>query len=199
MNKIIVTLKKEIGRLWPVMLIWSFFKSNTVFKKTRWAKDASLKDEAKYVKRLSLSAALYLNLCSQSGSVKAFEVMKRILIPIGCATVKQRFDALNLSQQNGMDRLMAFNNYMQKNDEARFNIREYIVQDDSTCHYAIRRCVVFDFFSEARVPELTKLICDVDREFFPMAFPEFSFNRGESWENTIAYGKPNCDFILKKK
>jgi len=55
------------------------------------------------------------------------------------------------------------------------------------------------FFTEVGTPELTKLFCDVDREFFPKAFPDFKFHRGSSWENTIAYGMDHCEFIFEKK
>jgi hypothetical protein len=39
----------------------------------------------------------------------------------------------------------------------------------------------------------------VDRVFYEKAFPELLFHRGDSWENTIAYGKDHCDFIFELK
>jgi hypothetical protein len=44
--------------------------------------------------------------------------------------------------------------------------------------------------------ELARLICEVDRVFFAEAFPELAFSRGDSWENTMAYGKPACELML---
>jgi hypothetical protein len=59
--------------------------------------------------------------------------------------------------------------------------------------------IEYDFFTEVGTPELTRLFCEVDREFFPRAFPDLRFYRGDSWENTIAYGKNQCEFIFETK
>ena len=196
---IIATLNSEVGFSWPVLLVTSFLKRNNVFKRTRWASDSVSKQEAAYVKRLAMASALYLTLGEKVGKESAFEVMRHLLVPIGCDAVRKHFNSLNWANLSGMTRLMAFNDLMLKNDEAKHNVREYVISNDTTCHYIIKRCVVYDFFCEAQTPELTRLICDVDKEFFPQAFPDFSFDRGDSWENTIAYGKKHCDFVLKKK
>lgn len=200
MVKLIVsTLRSETGGKWILILVAALFKRNQVFRRTRWATDAVSKQEAAYAGRFAMASAVYTELSENIGKQRAFDTMRRILVPIGCNAVRKLFKSANVSHRSGMDRLMAFNDFILKNDEAKFNAREYVTVDGFTCHYVIRRCVVYDFFLEAGTPELAKLICDVDREFFPEAFPDFTFGRGDSWENTIAYGKQHCDFILKKK
>jgi hypothetical protein len=94
---------------------------------------------------------------------------------------------------------MAFNNLMDKKGAPQFNKREYVKQNNNICHFIITRCVFYDFFTEAGTPELTRLFCEVDREFFPGAFPDFRFYRDGSWENTIAYGKNQCEFVFERK
>ena len=196
---IISALNSEVGFSSPVLLVTSFLKRNIVFKQTRWASDSVSKQESAYAKRFAMASALYITLGTKVGKKKAFGVMRHLLVPIGCNAVRKHFNSLNLSGLSGMPRLNAFNALMLKNDEAKHNVREYVISNDTTCHYIIKRCVVYDFFVEAQTPELTRLICDVDKEFFPQAFPDFIFDRGDSWENTIAYGKKHCDFVLKKK
>ena len=196
---IISTLFQEIGWSFPVILISGSLRKNGIFNQTRWAQNPDLKTEAAYVKRLSFAAAIYLSICERVGKDKAFQIVRKVLVPIGCDTVRKRLNALDLSGLHGMERLMKFNHFMQTNDEAKYNLREYVVTDHQTCHYVIKRCVVHDFFTEAGTPELTRLICEVDQVFFPEAFPDFLFDRGDSWENTMAYGKKHCDFILKIK
>jgi hypothetical protein len=46
---------------------------------------------------------------------------------------------------------------------------------------------------------IKKLSCEVDRRFFPEAFPGLIFHRGNSWEKTIVYGKDHCEFVFEKK
>jgi hypothetical protein len=67
------------------------------------------------------------------------------------------------------------------------------------CHFAITRCVFNDFFTAVGTPELTRLFCDVDRRFFPEAFPGLRFHRGGSWENTIACGQDHCEFVFERR
>jgi len=196
--KIFFALNKAAGFGWPFLLLAGLIRSKSVFKETRWADDAD-NMEVKYVKRLAIASAIYLSLKEKKGQERAFDLMRDILVSFGRVTVRKRFHSVNLNGLDGMARLMAFNDYMTGQDEAKHNNREYLVKDDKTCHYIIKRCVVYDFFKEAATPELTKMICEVDQYFFPRAFDAFDFTRGNSWENTIAYGKAHCDFILALK
>ena len=190
-------LSKEIGWSWFLFLVKSLIRGNAIFKKIHWAKVKSR--ESGFVKRFSIVCAVYAGLLEKIGKEKAFEAVRKILVPIGLNEQWNHLNSLRLSEDTGMTRLMAFNDLMDKKGAPQFNRREYIKQNTNICHFIITRCVFYDFFTEAGTPELTKLFCEVDREFFPGAFPDFTFGRGSSWENTIAYGKDHCDFIFAKK
>ena len=190
-------LSKEIGWSWPLFLVKSLIKGNVIYKKTHWAKAKS--GESEFVKRFSLASAVYVEIGGKIGREKAFEVVKKILVPIGVNEQWNHLDSLHLSENTGMARLMAFHSLMDKKGAPQFNKREYVKQNGNICHFTITRCVFYDFFTDVGTPELTKLFCEVDSEFFPGAFPDFKFGRGNSWENTIAYGKDHCDFIFTKK
>jgi hypothetical protein len=97
-----------------------------------------------------------------------------------------------------MERLRSFNDLMDLVGTPRFNRREYIKQDDNMCHFIITRCVFSDFFNEVGTPELTRAFCEVDRRFFPEAFPGLRFHRSGTWENTIAYGRDHCEFVFER-
>jgi hypothetical protein len=190
-------LSKEIGWSWPLFLVKSLIRGNAIFRETRWAKVKGA--ESEFVKRFSLACAVYVGLGREIGEEKAFEVVKRILVPIGVNEQWNHLNSLRLFKETGMARLMAFHNLMDRKGAPQFNRREYVRQNTNNCHFIITRCVFYDFFAEVGTPELTKLFCEVDREFFPGAFPDFRFDRGNSWENTIAYDKDHCDFIFTKK
>ena len=192
-------LSREVGWSWPVFLVGCWGKSRAVFRRTRWATPAVPEEEARYAQRFSLAAAMYLRLIERLGREQAFAVMRKILLPIGDATSRRFYDSLDLSHVSGIERFMAFKTRMQDTVEDRFNVREYITVDATTCHYVIRRCLAHDFFSEAGTPELTRLICEADQVFFPAAFPDLTFSRGDSWENTIAYGRDHCEYVLKQE
>ena len=179
------------------MLLKALARKNAVFSKTRWSDTRG--SESLFVKRISVAPALYVELGERIGRDKAFEVMEELLVSIGCNTQWGHLNSMDVAEGAQMERLMAFNELMDEKGAPRFNKREYVKRDDNMCHSLITRCVFNDFFAEAGTPELTKLFCQVDRRFFPEAFPDFRFHRGDSWENTIAYGKDHCEFVFEKK
>jgi len=187
----------RIGRVWPLILLKALVRKNAIFNKTRWSKIRGL--ESDFIKRMSSASALYVRLGERLGRYKAFEVMEELLVSIGCEEQWNHLNSMDSAEGSEMKRLMAFNELIDRKGAPQFNTREYITQDDNTCHFLITRCVFNDFFAEAGTPELTKLFCKVDHRFFPEAFPGLTFHRGNSWENTIAYGKEHCEFVFEKK
>jgi len=189
-------LHREIGLSWIPLSVKCSIKKKIIFSKTHWTSDKG--PEVEFVKRLSFASALYLELQEKLHKDKAFEIMKDMLVPIGCNEQWAYLHTL-ANKGNPMENLMAFNDLMDKIGTPRFNRREYVKRSDSICHFVITRCVFHDFFSEAGTPELTKLFCEIDRAFFPGAFSALEFHRGNSWENTIAYGKDHCEFVFQRK
>jgi len=190
-------LRQETGWRWPFLLASSLVKKNKVVAHTRWANNAD--DEALFIRRIAITASLFKQLIKKTGRDRAYRIMRKIVIPIGCNEQWEHIRSLNLPEKTGMERLMAFHALMDRVGAPKFNTRKYIEQDDTTCHFIITRCVFNDFFSEAGVSELTQLFCEVDSEFFPAAFTDLTFHRGGDPENTIAYGKDHCEFIFEKK
>ena len=189
-------LRNEVGLSWIPLLVKSFTRKRAVFNNSHWANLEGA--ESEFTKRLSFASALYLELRNKLHKEKAFEIMRKILLPVGCNEQWKHLRTME-NRENPMENLMGFNDLMDKAGTPRFNTREYLKQNDSVCHFVITRCIFHDFFSEAGRPELTKLFCEIDRVFFPKAFPDFEFHRGNSWENTIAYGKDRCEFIFQRK
>jgi hypothetical protein len=190
-------LSEAIGWGWPLFLAGCLRGKRAVVARTHWAGVAG--PERDFVQRLSLAASVYLALQQRLGREEAFEAMRKILVPVGCREQWDHLKALDTSGAGPMDQLMAFHDLMDREGTPRFNRREYVERDENVCHFLITRCVFHDFFAEAGTPELTKLFCEVDGEFFPAAFPELAFHRDGSWGNTIAFGKDRCEFVFERK
>jgi hypothetical protein len=190
-------VKGSLGPSWPVFLASSGLHSNTVFKNTHWASTHG--EEAKFVKRMAIAPAVYLKLSKRLGKEKAYEVMEQILVPISVDDTQSFVDKGGSSGKTAMERLLAWNEAYDTEGATRFMEKEVLQQDDSTLHFVFKRCVVWDFMQEAGTPELTRLFCESDHVFFPKAFPEFEFTRGDSRENTLAYGNSQCEYLFKKK
>jgi hypothetical protein len=190
-------LGERVGWLWPVVLLKAMHRRKALLTRTRWSGIAGA--EADFVRRLSITPALYNVLETRMGRDEAFEVMKGILLSIGCREQWDHLNAMDPPDFDDMERLRAFNELMDREGTPRFNRRECVRQDENVCHFRITRCVFSDFFNEAGTPDLTKSFCEVDRRFFPEAFPDLVFHRGDSWENTIAYGRDHCEFVFERK
>ena len=188
-------LSEEIGWRWPIFLIRALIRKISIFKSTHWAEQEVV--EAEFANRLCMSAAIYLGLVERLGQDRAFEAMRRILVPIGCQEQLDNVNSLGVADKRGMDRLWAFYDFMGQGGVGRFVERTIVRKSDDVLHYEVRGCFFDRFYREVGMPELTKLFCEVDTEFFTQAFPEFRFHRGDSLENTVAYGKDHCVFIFE--
>jgi hypothetical protein len=189
-------LGKHLGWRMPRILAKALTRRKRVSGKTRWAEESS--PEAAFVARISLAPALTRVLRETVGQDEALSIMHELLVTMGCREQRGHLNTLDPAGQSGMAHLMAFHNLMDEVGAPRFNDRSYITKSDEICHFVIRRCIFYDFFSETGVPELTRAFCEVDKVFFPAAFPDYTFHRAGSWENTIAYGKDRCEFVFEK-
>lgn len=190
-------LSKEFGWVWPTLLINSLNRKNKLLGNTKWSKVKG--EESEFVKRLPLVSALYLELVRRSDTEKAINTMRSIIVPIGLNESMEGFRTLENNDTTPMEYLVSYLDYIDEKGAGRFCEREYPEKNNHVCHRVVTKCPFHGFFSEVGTPELTQLFCEVDRMFYEKAFPELVFHRGDSWENTIAYGKDHCDFIFELK
>ena len=189
-------LKKEIGWSWLWLFIKALIKKRAVFNNSPWAKQNN--EEAKLAKRLAITVALYQELIKKIGKQKAFEIMGKIIIPIGYNEQVEILNSLNLQQKEAINKLLAFYNFVGQQAFARFVERKIVAKNDRIFHFQIQNCFFKKFYDQAKAGELTRLMCAIDKVFYSKHFPEFKFHRGNSWENTIAYDKEYCEFIFEK-
>jgi hypothetical protein len=190
-------LKESLGLSWPLFLAKCGIYSNTVFKNTHWASTPG--EESKFVKRMAIAPAIYLKLSERLGKEKAYEVMEQMFVAVSVEDLQSFLDTSGSYGKTAMERLLAFNEAYDTKGATRFMEKDVLRQDENTCHFIVKRCVVWDFMQEAGVPELTKPFCESDHVFFSKAFPEFEFSRGASRENTLAYGRSQCECLFEKK
>lgn len=190
-------LRKELGKTWFIFLIRSSFYGKSLFKKSQWGKSNS--EESKFLKRFSIVVALYLKLTEEFGKDKAYQIMYDISVPVGLSNQMNLVQSAGISDEFPMKRLMAFIKLMESEGATKYNEKIYVTRSAEVCHLKMKRCVFNDFFDAFNVPELTKLFCEVDFNFFPKGFPKLNAHRNGSWENTLAYGKKECDFVWELK
>jgi len=188
-------LGKEFGLLWPTVLINCVRRKNELFEKV----SEEGVETTEYVKRLPLVSALYLELTRLRDSEKAMSMMRSILVPVGENESMEGFRRLKGTFSNPMEHLVGYLDYVDEKGAGRYCERFYSRSDDQVCHRVVTKCPFYEFLDAAGTPELTQLFCEVDRIFYKAAFPDLLFHRNGSWENTIAYGKNQCDFVFEQR
>ena len=88
-------LSEEIGWSWPLFLIKCLVRKRAVFNNTHWASEKD--SESDLAKRISISVSIYLNLSDKVEAEKAFEIIRRILIPIGTNEQLENLKSWNIS------------------------------------------------------------------------------------------------------
>ena len=90
-------LGRELGWSWPLFLAGCGIRQRAIFRHTHWA---NLKTkESQFTRRLSISAAIYLNLMNKYGKERAFEIVRDLLVPIGLNEQLNNLNVLALSDK----------------------------------------------------------------------------------------------------
>jgi len=189
-------LSREFGWTWPLLLLKCVIRKRKLFNKTSYAKTKG--EEVDYVKRLPIASALYLEMKGRYDTENAISIMRDIIVPIGFNESMLGFQTLKKTNERPIEVLRCYLDFIDEKGAGRFCNRKYAKETDLVCHRVVTKCPFHGFFVEAGTPELTQLFCEVDRVFYEKAFPELIFHRGDSWKNTIAYGKDHCDFIFEQ-
>ena len=190
-------MKQELNRKWFWYFLKSVFMKKRIYKKTHWSKEKTL--ESKMAKRLSISAAMYVVLKKKFDEKNAFDIIRKIIVPLGVNEQLNNIKDIIFDDKYPIENFLAFYGFMGTKGIGKFVNRKLVKANPDYVHFEVRNCFFNRFYEEAGTPELTKLFCEVDNQFFARAFPAFQFHRGNDINNTIAFGKEFCTFIFEKK
>jgi len=141
----------------------------------------------------ALPTWIYLNLKQKIGQPKAFEIMRVALLTGGMAAQNLQFDTVHRERNfRNFEALEVENN---RSGLVRWNKMQIVERTDRRFELKITRCMFHEFLSAAGVPEMTKVVCQIDNAMFNAYLPdEMVFDRGGVGRR-IADGRPECNFI----
>jgi hypothetical protein len=187
------TLRRAYGRSWPLALARAALRTGKLVQRTRWAgrNDA----EASYVRTLALLAAICIDLRDRLGE-RAGEVMRELTTAIVEAENERVVREAGLFQiSDPRQRWHAYFDRTIIHGVGKFNENECLLIDSDRIHYRVYRCVFAELAHDAGVPELGRIICDLDLPFHARLFPSFRFHRLGSARNTLAYEHACCEYV----
>jgi hypothetical protein len=149
-----------------------------------------------FVDVTALQTWMYIRLKKRVGQEKAFEIIRAVVIPVGLAVQQGTLRAVEAPRT--FDNFIAFHERMSRECLTRWSKKEVLERNRNRYEWKILNCGYYEFFSKIGVPELTKLMCEVDNAMYNSYLPdEVTFHRN-GIGHRISDGAKTCHFILEK-
>ena len=155
------------------------------------------KDLPKEFRKITaLQTWMYIRLKSKVGQEKAYEIVRAFVLPIGLAVQQGNFR--NVESPRTFENLIAYQQRTNREGPTRWNEMEVVEQGDQKYEFRVKNCMFHEFYTQLGIPELTKLMCEVDNVIFNTYLPEeVTFHRN-GIGNRIVDGATECHFVIER-
>lgn len=148
-----------------------------------------------FVEFTALQTWMYKRLKARVGQAQAYEIVRACILPIGLALQQGNFRAVEAPRS--FDNLVAYQQRTNREGPTRWNEMDILEQSERRYEFRVTKCMFHDLYTRLGVPELTRLMCEVDNAIFNSYLPEqVTFHRN-GLGNRLADGAPVCHFVLE--
>lgn len=163
----------------------------------RFKRSIDARFPADLVDLAALPIWIYLNLEQRIGQLKAFEIMRVAILTGGVAKWNLQFETVE--RPRTFANLFAQELRVNQSGLTRWNTLEVVWNGDRRFELKVTRCLYHELTQAVGVPELTKIICQIDNAAFNSYLPdEVRFHRGGP-RHRIADGAKECRFVLERE
>ena len=174
--------------------VW--FLLQTVFTLPKFKKSLPDGLEKDFVDVTALQTWMYLKLKERVGKEKAYEIIRAVVIPVGLAV--QEGTMRSVEAPRTFENFIAFHDRMSREGITRWSRKEVLEHSENRYEWQILNCGFHEFFSNIGVPELTRLMCEIDNAIYNTYLTdEMTFHRGGVGKR-IVDGAKTCRFILER-
>ena len=153
--------------------------------------DALFPDEL--VELAALPLWVYISLKAKIGETRASEIMRVTILTGGIAEWNLAYRAAE--RERTFENLCDAEIEVNKTGPARWNTLEVVERSKRRLEAKITRCLYSELTTALGVPELTKVVCQVDNAAFNSYLPDkVVFSRGGPGHR-ISDGKKKCNFV----
>jgi hypothetical protein len=168
------------------------FMARCLLTLARFKKTIDPRFPAELVDLAALPIWVYLNLSRRIGREKAFEIMRVAILTGGVAQWSLAY--ATTTRPRTWENLCDLELEVNKTGPTRWNTLEVVARTDRRFQVKITRCLYHELTTSLGVPELTKVVCQIDNAAFNSYLPdEVLFNR-RGPGHRIADGAPECSF-----
>jgi hypothetical protein len=159
----------------------------------RFKKSVDPRFPGEMVDLVAMPLWVYINLKSELGPKKAFEIMRVPILAAGL--VKQNLLFETVQRGRSFDTFIDQELEINQSGTTRWNTLEVRARTPERFELAVTRCMYHELTQSLGIPEATLLICQVDNAVFGSYLPEtLVFHRG-GLNRRIADGCDQCSFI----
>ena len=172
-----------------------WFLLTTLISLPAFRKQISKDLPKEFRKTVALQTWMYIRLKSKVVQEKAYEIVRAFVLPIGLAVQQGSFR--NVESPRTFENLIAYQQRTNREGPTRWNEMEIVKQSDQKYEFRVKNCMFHEFYTQLGIPELTKLMCEVDNAIFNTYLPEeVTFHRN-GIGNRIVDGAPACHFVIE--
>ena len=148
-----------------------------------------------FIEVTALQTLMYMRLKKRVGQKLAYEIVRAFVLPVGLAVQQGNFR--NVEAPRTFDNLIQYQQRTNRKGPTRWNTMEILEQSEYKYEFRVHKCMFHELYTSLGIPELTKLMCEVDNAIFNTYLPEeVTFHRN-GLENRIADGAPMCHFVIE--
>jgi hypothetical protein len=148
-----------------------------------------------FVQLIVLQTWMYIRLKDRVSPEKAYEIMRACILPIGLALQQGSFRAVEAPRT--FENLVAYQQRTNREGPTRWNKMDIVEQSDHRYEFRVSECMFHELYSQLGIPEMTRLMCEVDNAILNSYLPEeVTFHRN-GLGNRLADGARACHFVLE--
>ena len=148
-----------------------------------------------FVQVTALQTWIYIRLKERLGQEKAYEIVRAFVLPVGLLVQQGNFR--NVEAPRTFENLITYQQRTNREGPTRWNKMEVVEQSDLRYEFRILNCMFHDFYTQLGIPEMTKMMCEVDNAIFNTYLPEVVTFHRHGIGNRIADGAPVCHFVIE--
>jgi hypothetical protein len=172
-----------------------WFLLTTVLTLSRFKQQLPTDLPLDFVQLTALQMWMYQRLKARIGQAKAYEVVRACSLPIGLALQQGNFRAVEAPRT--FENLVAYQQRTHSEGPTRWNEMEILEQSEHRYEFRVSTCLFHDVYTQLGMPELTRLMCEVDNAIFGSYLPEqVTFHRN-GVGNRLVDGAQACHFVLE--
>ncbi len=174
-----------------------WFLVRTVMKASQLKKRLPKKLSGDIKTQVAMIASMYTILREKVDSERALSTVQAIMIPAALSVQLGNFRYAET--ERSFESLKKYHAMAISESPTRTNIKEIVESSDERYHFRVKSCLHRGLFERLAVPELTRIMCNVDNALYNIYCPDKVLFHRNGPGNTSFEGNEYCEFVCENR